>query len=248
MTVTTAEELEKLKRIGQIVSLTLREMRKQVIPGITTAELDAIGAALLEKHGAHSAPISTYGFPGATCISLNDEAAHGIPSPDRKISVGDLVNIDVSAEKDGFYADAALTVLLTPALEIKQKLVECAATALVKALHAATAGNRINDIGRASETVAKAYGFHVIKELPGHGVGRGLHEPPMVPGFYMKQANALLEPGMVFTIEPFVSTSPEQVKEMPDGWTLKMPDGEFSAQFEHTIMVTKSTPLILTAA
>lgn len=248
MTVTTAKELEMLRRIGRIVSLTLREMRQAVKPGVSTAELDEIGAALLKHHGATSAPIATYNFPGATCISMNDEAAHGIPSRDRIIQVGDIVNIDVSAEKDGFYADAALTVLLTPAPEIKQQLVKCAATALTQAMKAARAGNRINDIGRASEAVANRYGFQIIKELPGHGVGRGLHEPPMIPGFYMKQANAVLKPGMVFTIEPFISTRAEHIVEQADGWTLKTPDGSFCAQFEHTIMVTEGEPIVLTAA
>lgn len=248
MTVTTQEELEMLQRIGKIVSLTLREMRKHVRPGVSTAELDQIGAKMLEQHGAISAPIATYNFPGATCISMNDEAAHGIPSEERIVQVGDIVNLDVSAERDGFYADAALTVLMTPAPEIKQRLVECAAKALVKAVNAARAGRPINEIGRASETVAKEYGFSIIKELPGHGVGRGLHEPPMVPGFYMKQANERLTPGTVITIEPFLSTGADRIQEMPDGWTLKTPDGSFCAQFEHTIVVTKGKPIILTAA
>jgi len=247
MTVQTDEELQKLRRIGKIVGMALQEMRRNVRPGIITAELDEIGAQILAMHGAKSAPIITYNFPGATCISINNVAAHGIPG-DRVIRKGDMVNLDVSAERDGYFADAAVTVLVTPVSSIKEKLVKCTRLALKKGLGVARAGTRINEIGRTYESVAQRFGLNVIKDLPGHGIGRGLHEEPTIPGFYMRRMNQPLREGMVITLEPFISAGSQHVVELDDGWTLKTTDGSFCGQFEHTIVVTKGRPIILTAA
>ncbi|GIL14497.1 MAG: methionine aminopeptidase 2 [Chloroflexota bacterium] len=246
MSIESEKDLIGLLRIGRIVGLTLQKMTESLRPGITTGELDTIGAELLRKEGARSAPILTYNFPGATCISINDEAAHGIPGS-RVIQTGDLVNIDVSAELDGYFADTGATVPMLPVEPLKQKLADCTRSALEKGLAVARAGNRIYDIGRAMENEVRRCGFHIIRDLPGHGVGRKLHEPPSVPGFFNKRANDILKEGLVITIEPFVSTRASHIVTAADGWTLKTPDGSLAAQYEHTIVITKDRPILVTA-
>jgi methionyl aminopeptidase len=246
MSIESDQDLVKLKAIGRIVALALREMKTRVRPGITTAELDEVGQRFLEKHGARSAPTLAYNFPGATCISINNEAAHGIPG-ERVIRKGDLVNIDVSAELDGYFADTGASIPVPPAKPLHQKLCNCTRRALKKAMAAAQAGRPLNEIGKAVESTARRCGFSVIRNLPGHGVGRSIHEDPSVPCVYSPRANQRLTPGLVITIEPFLATGAEQVVEDPDGWTLKTSDGSLVAQYEHTIVITQGRPIIITA-
>lgn len=246
MTIENEKDLAGLKKIGRIVALTLREMQTQVKAGMTTAELDAIGGRFLAKHGARSAPFITYGFPGATCISLNHEAAHGIPG-ERVIRGGDLVNIDVSAEVGGYFADASVTVLIPPVDPVKGRLCDCPRRARRKAIAAARAGQPLNVIGKTIEATARQCGYQVIRDLPGHGVGRGLHENPTVPGFYIPSASQRLREGLVITVEPFLSTGANHVVESGNGWTLETADGSLSAQYEHTIVITRGHPLVITA-
>lgn len=245
MVIQSQRDMAGLVRIGRIVGTTLQRMLAEVHPGITTAELDALGAELLRKEGAHSAPILMYKFPGTTCISINDEAAHGIPGK-RVVQVGDLVNIDVSAELDGYYADTAATIAMQPVSGVKQKLAEVAHAAMEKGISVATAGNKVNEIGRAMENVVRSAGFSIIRDLPGHGVGRKLHEAPSVPGFYNPRLKDVLTEGMVLTIEPFVSTKAKHIYTEQDGWTLKTPDGSPAAQYEHTVVITKGAPILIT--
>ncbi len=246
MTVESEKDMIGLLRIGRVVGLTLKHMQAAVRPGMTTAELDAIGAEYLRKEGAHSAPIITYKFPGTTCISVNDEAAHGIPGS-KVIQVGDLLNIDVSAELDGYFADTGATMPILPVAPIKQKLMDCTQDALQKGIAAARAGHPIFEIGRAMENAVKGCGFRIIRDLPGHGVGRKLHEAPSVPSFFNRRASEKLVEGMVITIEPFVSTRANRIYTEDDGWTLKTTDGSPAAQFEHTVIITKDMPVLVTA-
>jgi methionyl aminopeptidase len=221
-------------------------MLDRLEPGMTTAELDAFGAKRLEDHGARSAPKITYGFPGATCISINEEAAHGIPGA-RRIAAGDVVNVDVSAELDGFFADTGGTRVVPPADAVSLRL--CAATreALDSAMRQARAGNRINQIGKAIERVAKRERFNIIRNLGSHGVGRALHEEPgHIPGFYDVTDRRVLRQGMVITIEPFLSTRTTMVEQSSDGWTLFGPPGTRSAQYEHTMVTTRGEPIVVT--
>ncbi|HOA23615.1 MAG: type I methionyl aminopeptidase [Aggregatilineales bacterium] len=245
MTIESEQDLAGLKEIGRIVALTLREMCAYVRPGITTAELDEVGAAALARYGARSAPQVMYNFPGATCISLNNVAAHGIPN-DRVIKEGDLVNIDVSAVLDGYYGDTAATVPVPPVSDEAERLARCAQNALAQALAVVRAGAQLNAIGLAVERTAAACGFEVIRNLPGHGIGRTLHEPPSVLNFYHPRASMRLTEGMVFTIEPFLSISASSVDKGDDGWALTTSDGSLAAQYEHTVVVTRGEPLILT--
>jgi len=240
------EDLEKLKRIGRIVALTREEMLRHVRPGVTTAELDAIGAEVMERHGATSAPKAEYGFPGATCISLNDQAAHGIPGS-TTVREGDLVNVDVSAELDGYYADTGATVAVPPAADAALALCQCSYDALLRGLDRARSGVPIHGIGRAIYREAHSRGFTVIRNLAGHGIGRKLHEPPDVFNFFARGDDRPLEDGQVLAVETFVSAGAQLVMEDPDGWGLRTPDGSLVAQFEHTIVVTAGRPIVLTA-
>lgn len=246
MTVDNDRDVMGLMAIGKIVGECIQHMLAHVEPGITTGELDEIGATFLKKHGARSAPILTYKFPGATCISINDEAAHGIPGS-RVIEPGDLVNIDVSAEKDGYFADSGYTMAVPPVTKEMQDLLDATQQALEIAIDAARAGQPINVIGKAVEAFARKKGYAIIRDLPGHGVGRGLHEEPSVPNHFVRRARRKMTEGMVFTLEPFLTTGKHHIVTDPDGWTLRTRDGSLSAQFEHTVIITNERPILVTA-
>jgi methionyl aminopeptidase len=246
MTIESQADVEGLKRVGAIVSSILKTMLDSIEPGMTTAELDDIGRRLLEDFGARSAPQVMYNFPAATCISINEEAAHGIPG-ERRIGPGDLVNVDVSAELDGYFADTGGTRIVPPTTQVKTRLCHATKMALDAALLEARAGNRINRIGKAIERTAKAHGFKTIKNLAGHGVGRSLHElPDNIVSYYDPTDMRVLSEGMVIAIEPFLSTKSTIVKETSDGWTLAAARGNLSAQYEHTLIVTRGAPIVLT--
>jgi len=215
-------------------------------PGMTTRDLDLLGARLLEEHGARSAPRLTYNFPGATCISINEEAAHGIPG-DRVIRAGDVLNVDVSAELGGYFADTGGTIVVPPGTPQKTRLCHATRMALAEAMKGARAGNAINRIGGAIERTAKAHGFKVIENLGSHGVGRALHEEPEhIAGYFDPSDKRILREGMVITIEPFLSTRSRTVHETSDGWTLAGAAGNLSAQHEHTMIITKGAPIVVT--
>jgi methionyl aminopeptidase len=247
MSITTAEQFEKLRACGQIVAKALRAITAAVRPGVTTGELSEIGSRILAENGAHSSPPLVYNFPGAVCISINDEVVHGIPSP-REIQPGDLVKLDLTAVKDGYHTDSAVTIQVPPAQEKSRELAHCAERAFRQALAAARVGNRTKDIGRAVEREVRRRGFHVIRELGGHGVGRTIHESPSVPNYADPAAHHLLTEGLVITIEPIIAATTGRVSLDRDGWTVRTADGSLSAHYEHTIVITKREPILLTAA
>lgn len=248
MTIETEDDVVALKRIGRVVAQVLQQMLEAAEPGMTTRELDGLGAQLLERHGARSAPQLTYGFPGATCISINEEAAHGIPG-DRVIRAGDVLNIDVSAELGGYFADTGGTIVVPPTNAQKTRLCHATRTALQQAMKHARAGQPISGIGAAIERTAKTYGFKVIENLGSHGVGRALHEEPEhIAGYFDPADKRLLTHGMVITIEPFLSTRSRIVNELDDGWTLAGVRGNLSAQYEHTMIITHGAPIVVTQA
>lgn len=246
MSINSEKDLEGLRTVGRIVARCLLHMQSKLEPGITTAELDAIGGQFLAAHGARSAPKLTYNFPGFTCISVNEEAAHGIPGP-RILKAGDLVNIDVSAELNGYFADTGGSAIIPPESKLHLKICAAAKRALESALIEARAGAKLNRIGRAIEIEATRNGFTVIENLGSHGVGRALHEEPgFIAGFYDKNDDRILTEGQVITIEPFISSGAREVVDSGDGWTLVTRPGIFTAQYEHTIVITKGEPLIMT--
>lgn len=246
MSVETQNDLEGLRQIGRLVAEALRLLRKQVAPGVTTGRLDEVARRFLRRNGARSAPRLTYDYPGITCISVNDEAAHGIPGA-RRLAPGDVVKLDVSAERDGFFADAAVTVAVPPVAVATSLLIRTARAARDAAIAAALPGRPLNAIGRAVEAVAGPAGFAVIKKLPGHGVGRSLHEEPSVPQHFDAAATTPLTEGLVITIEPHLTPGSGEIEEAPDGWTLRTRDRARVAAFEHTIVVTAGGPILVTA-
>ena len=246
MTIDSDEDLEGLTNAGRVVAEARDSMVDAVRPGVTTGELDAIGRETFRRHGARSAPRVTYNFPGSTCISVNDEAAHGIPSFDRHLREGDLVNIDVSAELDGYFSDTGVSTRVGVVSAIAQRLLDATELAQRDAMATARSGNRLRDIGKIVEAHARRQGFCTIRNLCGHGIGRGLHEEPSIPNFDDHQRLVLHE-GMVLAVEPFLSVSASYVIDGDDGWTLRTSDGSLVAQFEHTMVVTNGTPIVLTA-
>jgi methionyl aminopeptidase len=246
MSIKTSAEFEKLKTIGSIVRKALEAMKVAVAAGVTTQELDQIGLKVLREHGAEAAPPKVYRFPAAVCISVNDEAIHGIPR-DRILKDGDILKLDLVAEKDGFFADAAVTVGVGNISDKAESLIRCAESAFGRALKVSRAGFKVRDIGRAVEREVRHYGFNVMPDLCGHGVGRTIHEEPMVPNYYDHACRTRLTEGLVIAIEPIVTSGSGAAILMPDRWTICTADRQLSAHYEHTVVITSGDPFLLTA-
>ncbi len=246
MTIRDRYDVEALQKIGRIVAKVRDTMGARVRAGVTTAELDETGRELLDKEAARSAPKPAYGFPGTTCISVNDAIAHGIPSSTEVLCEGDLVNIDVSAELDGYWADTGASFAVGQVSERDRRLLAVTRQALEDALGEVASGRPIRHIGRAVSHRAHEHGFAVVRDLCGHGVGRFIHEEPNVPNVHDFRNRERLVDGAVITIEPFLSTSARHFFEDEDGWTLRTVDGSRGAQFEHTMIVTSQGPVIVT--
>jgi methionyl aminopeptidase len=247
MSIETPEELEGLRRAGAVVAEAIRAARRLVRPGVTTAALDEAVEKVFRRHGARSGPALDYDFPGSACISVGSEAVHGIPGP-RRVREGELVKIDVTAELDGFYADACVTVPAGRADSRSRRLAVAAHAGLKRGLAQAVAGAPVNAIGRAVEDDAAGRGFDVCAELTGHGIGRRIHESPDVPNVFSPRADQPLHAGLVLTVEPILAAGRGDVLLMPDGWTVCTVDGSQVAHAEHTVVVRDGTaPLVLTA-
>jgi methionyl aminopeptidase len=247
MSIETPEEMKGMRAAGEVVRRVLDAMLGAVRPGVTTAELDGIGEKTMHEHGGRSAPALVYKFPGANCISLNEEAVHGIPGP-RALREGDLVKLDVTVEKNGFMADAAVTVPVGEVTEECQRLVDCAERAFTKAMLVARAGFRLSEIGRVVEREVRRSGFSVIRDLSGHGIGRTIHEDPRVPNYPDPEANQVLTEGLVITVEPIIAAGSGRSVVAKDGWAVLTADRRPSAHYEHTLVITKGAPILLTAA
>jgi methionyl aminopeptidase len=246
MSISSPEEFESLRAAGRVVRRMIEAMKQQVRPGVTTAELDEIGARVMRQYGARSAPSLVYGFPGTSCISVNEESVHGLPS-ERALRDGDIVKLDVTVEKEGFMADAAETIAVGDAPPELLRLIACAERAFAKAASIARAGIRVREIGRAVEREVLANHFSVIRELGGHGIGRTIHEEPAVPNFADPAAKQILTAGLVITIEPIIAAGSGGVVLGQDGWTVRTADRRPSAHYEHTLVVTDRQPILLTA-
>lgn len=249
MSITTEEELLGMQQISNIVAETLRKMREYAAVGMSSKELDDFGGEVLASYGAKSAPRLTYGFPGWTCISVNNEVAHGIPSDKRIFKEGDLINIDVSAELNGYWSDNGGSFVLGEDVNNMQPLVTASKEILKKALSQIKGGVKINEIGRLIETEARKRGYKVIKNLSGHGVGRSLHEEPHdILNYYDKYNSGRFRKNTVVAVETFITTHSSYAEQQEDGWTLLGNKGGYAVQHEHTIIVTDGAPVILTSA
>jgi methionyl aminopeptidase len=247
MSIESSADLEGMRQVGRITRQTLDALERNVRVGVSTAYLDAIAETVFANYGARSAPAVVYGFPGNVLISVNDEVVHGVPGP-RRLKRGDLVKLDVTVEKDGYVADAARSVIVGSGTDTARHLVACVRAAFRAALGVARAGTRVNEIGRAVEQEVRRQGFTVVQGLSGHGVGRTIHEEPSVPNQYDPWQRDVLTEGLVLTIEPMISAGSAQAIEDGNGWTIRTRDGSLSAHHEHTLVITREHPLILTAA
>jgi methionyl aminopeptidase len=245
MSIDTAGDFDGMTRAGRVVAAALEAMVQATHIGMTTSELDAIGAAVLKAHGARSAPQVVYGCPAVNLISVNDEIVHGLPGP-RMLRGGDVVKIDVTADTEGYIADAATTVVLSGGSKNSQQLRDAAVSAFDAGCQAARAGRKVSEIGRAVEREVSARGFHILRELSGHGVGRTIHESPTVQNYFDPFQKDVLTEGLVLTIEPLISERRTRVVEGEDGWTLRTRNGCLAAHHEHTIIITNGEPIIVT--
>jgi methionyl aminopeptidase len=246
MTVESERDLEALFAVGRVVRAVFETMKAAARPGMTTGELDEIGAAALAARGAHSAPRLMYDFPGATCISVNEEAAHGIPGA-RRLAPGDMINIDVSAELDGYVADMGESFVLPPVTPERARICRAVCEAVRRATARAQAGRSLNVIGQTVQRIADGHGYAIVENLGSHGVGRSLHEEPSYVPLHNPRERRRLHHGQVLTIEPFFTTGTPWVTERDDGWTLEVPRGALVAQYEQTVVVTKGRALVVTA-
>jgi methionyl aminopeptidase len=216
--------------------------------GVSTGELDRIAEDRTRAMGARPAFKGYLGYPASVCISVNDEVVHGIPSPARVLRAGDVVGLDFGAVLEGFFGDAAETVIVGKGVPEAERLVAATREALARAIAAVTPGGRIGDIGAAVQGHVEPLGYSVVREFVGHGIGRKLHEPPQVPNYGTGGTGPRLRPGMVLAIEPMVNAGGPEVRTLDDGWTAVTADGSLSAHFEHTVAVTETGPMVLTLA
>ncbi len=239
------EDIEKMRAAGKILRSALDTAGKSIAPGLTTAELDEIVRATIVGAGARPAFKGYLGFPGNSCISLNETVVHGIPG-ERMIATGDIVSLDVGVELDGFFADSCESFAVDEMDETAARLMSVTRQALAKGIEQCRPGNRLGDISHAIQVFVEANGFSVVRELVGHGIGRALHEDPQVPNFGPPGRGPKLEPGVVLAIEPMVNVGTEAVKTLADEWTVVTADGELSAHYEHTVAIREDGPDILT--
>ena len=243
----SAAELERMRDAGRLVGEVLTELAAHVKPGVTTADLDALAEKRIAQAGATAAFKGYHGYPATICASINEEVIHGIPSGRRVLNEGDIISIDVGASLGGYFGDSAVTLPVGPVSENAATLLRVTEEALFKAIERVRVGGRISDIGHAVQQHVEAYGFSVVREFVGHGIGQRMHEEPQVPNYGDPGRGPRLAEGMVLAIEPMVNAGKPAVKVLGDGWTAITRDGSLSAHFEHTVAVTADGPWILTA-
>lgn len=238
-------ELGYLRDAGKIVAKTLEEIRKAVQPGITTIELDRVAERFIKSCGAIPAFKGYHGFSGNICASINEQVVHGIPGS-RKLKNGDTISIDVGAVINGYYGDAAITLPVGEIDAEVQQLLDVTEQSLYKGIEQAVLGNRLGDISHAVQKHSEAYGYGVVRDFVGHGIGRSMHEDPQIPNYGLPGRGPRLKTGMTLAIEPMINMGTYEVRTLNDGWTVVTADGSRSAHFEHTIAITPDGPEILT--
>ncbi|MGO9410698.1 MAG: type I methionyl aminopeptidase [Spirochaetia bacterium] len=241
----TSIDVARIRRACRVAEDCLRFLATHVRPGVTTVELDRFAGSYLDKHNAAPALRGYRGFPGCICTSVNNVAAHGIPT-NRALEDGDLLSLDITVSIDGWFGDAAWSFIVGKGSPDSRRVLRAAWRATLSGVKAARAGNRIGDIGAAIQKIAKTFGCSVIEDYVGHGIGRAMHEEPMVLNFGTADTGMRIVPGMVFTVEPMLNLGGREVHVTEDGWTLVTTDGSLSAQFEHTVAVFRDYTEVLT--
>lgn len=240
------DEIRKITESGKMVALVLKKLKEMARPGLVSLDLDDMARRMTKEFGARPAFLGYRGYSAAVCVSINSEVVHGFPTKKRIFREGDIVSLDFGVEYGGYYADAALTVAIGKISRTAKKLMEATEASLYKGIEKAVAGLRLYDISAAVQKHAESCGFSVVRDFVGHGVGRKLHEDPMVPNYGRAGTGLPLENGMVLAIEPMVNEKGYEVKVLDDDWTVVSVDGGLSAHFEHTVAITESGPKILT--
>ena len=246
MSIKSPEELAGMELAGKTTRAVLNAMKAVIVPGITTREVDEIGAAVMRSLGGRSAPKLVYAFPGESCISVNEEVVHGLPGK-RILENGDLVKLDVTVEIDGFMADCCETVGVGSIAKESKRLMDCASEAFRAGLFAVRPGARAFDIGKSIYRTVHSAGFSVVNNLAGHGIGRTIHEKPTIPNDFDRRCSDILTEGLVFTIEPMIAVGGSRAVTLKDGWTIRTRDKSRSAHHEHTVLVTRNGARLLTA-
>jgi len=240
------EEIATMRHAGRIVAQSLKLIENEIKPGVQTIALDSVAEQFIRKSGARPAFKGYRGFPASICASVNETVVHGIPGP-RQLKEGDIISIDIGAEVDGYYADAAATYPVGSVSDETLQLIEITRSALEEGISVCVEDNYLYDISHAIQVKVESAGYSVVKEFVGHGIGREMHEDPQIPNFGLPGRGPKLKAGMVFAIEPMVNVGDYKVEILPDGWTVVTADRKLSAHFEHTVAVTKEGPTILTA-
>lgn len=238
-------DIVAMREAGSIAGRVLDEVARHVQPGMTTAAIDRFAAECIQRHGARSAFLGYRKYPCHICISVNDEVVHGLAG-NRRVEFGDIVSLDVGVFWNGFVGDTAKTIAVGGCSLEAQRLMDVTERALYEGIGQARAGNRVSDISRAVQKCVEGNGFSVVREFVGHGVGRSVHEEPQVPNFVDSKSSPKLRAGMTIAIEPMVNAGKPQVQQLNDGWTVVTKDGELSAHFEHTVLITEGEAEILT--
>lgn len=242
----SAREIELMRIAGRIVALAHQEVAKHIAPGISTLELDRIVEKVIRDNGATPSFKGYGGFPGSICASINEVVVHGIPKASTILKEGDIISIDIGACYKGYHGDSAWTYPVGKISEADKNLMEVTLNALYKGLDEAKPNNRLSDISSAIGNYAKSYGYGIVEDFTGHGVGKNLHEDPAIPNYGIPNMGPVLQPGMTLAIEPMINTGTKHVKVCSDGWTTITRDGKKSAHFEHSILITEEGYEILT--
>lgn len=245
ISINTKEQIQIMRNVGQIVARTHELIEKEIRIGMTTLELDKIAEEYIVSQDAKPAFKGLYGFPSTLCISINDEVIHGLPSK-RKIKDGDIVSVDVGAYKDGFYGDAARTHGIGQITEQHKKLIDVTRQCFFEGIEYAKHGNHLFEISEAIQKYVEAFGFSIVRDYVGHGIGKKLHEEPQIPNYKPTGRGPKIQEGMAFAIEPMVNIGTHEIKTLKDKWTVVTKDSKFSAHYENTIVITDGTPEILT--
>ncbi len=246
ITLMSSREIEKMRQAGKLAAQLLTHLGKMVQPGVSTYSINQEAEKWTQAHGAKSAPLGYHGFPCSICTSVNEVICHGIPNKKQILQEGDIINLDVTPTLDGYHGDTSRTFFVgTPSPSAKQ-LVEVTEECMYRGINAVQPGGRIGDIGAAIQEYAESFGYSVVRNFVGHGIGRVFHTPPQVPHYGKKGTGKKLRPGMVFTIEPMINIGTYESELLDDGWTALTKDRKLSAQFEHTITVTREGVEILT--
>jgi methionyl aminopeptidase len=240
-------EIAQIEENGSLLAEVLELLAAAVRPGVTTADLDRIAESAIRTRGGTPSFKGYNGFPASICTSINDEVVHGIPSPLRSLEAGDIVSLDVGFFRGGYHADAARTFPVGGVDETARRLLQVTEGCLEHGIAEVSPGHTLGDLGYAIQSHAEAAGFHVVRELVGHGIGERLHEDPQVPNYGVRGEGLRLRPGMVLAIEPMVNVGTSQIETLEDAWTIRTADGSLSAHFEHTVAVTADGCRVLTA-